>query len=122
MTEDTKKKSQKEEKPLDKMTVKELKEIAMAIPHDHTEIAVSDMKKDQLLSFIKEAQGISDEKPEKKVKKTAEKIPLSKGEIKAKIKDLQKEKQAVRNQNDEKLVRALRRRISRLKKMSRKIA
>ncbi|MDT8274319.1 MAG: transcription termination factor Rho [Desulfomonilia bacterium] len=122
MTEETKKKFQKEEKPLDKMTVKELKEIAMAIPHDHTEIAVSDMKKDQLLSFIKEVRGILDEKPEKKVKKTAEKVPLSKGEIKAKIKDLQKEKQAVRNQNDEKLVHVLRRRISRLKKMTRKIA
>ena len=122
MTEETKKHPHKEEKPLDKMTVKELKEVAMEIPHDHTEIAVSDMKKEQLLAFIKQARGIHDEKPEKKKKKAPEKISLTKGEMKAKIKELQKEKLSARDQQDWKKLSLLRRRISRLKKMTRKSA
>ena len=67
MADKQKKDEKKTEKPLDKMTVVELREIAKEIP-DVT--GVSGMKKDQLLSIIKEAQGIKDEEPpQKKAKK-----------------------------------------------------
>ncbi|MGC9325087.1 MAG: transcription termination factor Rho [Desulfomonilia bacterium] len=122
MTEETKKSHHKEEKPLDKMTVKELKEVAKEIPHDHTEIAVSDMKKDQLLAFIKQARGIVDEEPVKKKKKATVKIALTKQDLKAKIKELKKEKKAARDKDDRQRAYLLRRRINRLKKKTRKIA
>ena len=44
MTEKTKINEHKEDKPLEKMTVKDLKEIALEIPHDHDKVAVRDMK------------------------------------------------------------------------------
>ncbi len=121
MTEETKKK-QKEEKPLGKMTVKELKEAALEIPHDHTQIAVSDMKKDELIAFIKQARGIVDEEPARKKKKVAVKIALTKAEIKEKLKALRQEKKAGQEALDKKMAKALRRRISRLKKQTRNIA
>jgi len=117
-----KKPHKKEEKPLDKMTVKELKEIATEIPHDHVAVAVSDMKKEELLAFIKEARGIADEEPVKKRKKAKVKIVLTKQELKAKLVKLKEEKQAARSAKDKQLENQLRRRISRLKKMTRKIA
>ena len=69
-----------EEKSLEKMTVKELKAIAMEIPRS---VAVHDMKKAELIEFIKEARGISEKAPVKTAKKFVEKIKLSKSEIKA---------------------------------------
>ena len=122
MTEESKKKQHKEEKPLEKMTVKELKEVALEIPHDHASVAVSDMKKDELLAFIKEARGIVDEEPVKKKKKAQVKVALTKPEIKAKIKKLRQEKKAAQTAEEKKKAKALRHRISRLKKQSRKIA
>jgi len=122
MTEESKKKHHKEEKPLEKMTVKELKEVALEIPHDHATIAVRDMKKDELLAFIKEARGIVDEEPVKKKKKAHVKIALTKPEIKAKIRKLQEEKKAVQTSEDKKKAEILRHRINKLKKKSRKIA
>lgn len=122
MSEETRKKSHKEDKPLEKMTVKDLKEIALEIPHDHLEIAVSDMHKDQLVAFIKEARGISDEAPGKKVKKAKViKVALTKQEIKAKIKKLKEEQASAQELKDGEKAQVLRRRISRLKKQSRKI-
>lgn len=121
MTEETKKK-QKEEKPLEKMTVKELKEAALVIPHDHTEIAVSDMKKDELIAFIKQARGIVDEEPARKKKKVAVKVALTKAEIKEKLKALRQEKKAGQETLDKKTAKTLRRRISKLKKQTRNIA
>jgi hypothetical protein len=50
------KKEKKEVKALEKMTVKELRAIATDIPRS---IAVHDMKKDELIAFIKEARGVS---------------------------------------------------------------
>jgi hypothetical protein len=119
----TEKKSPKEEKPLEKMTVKELREIALEIPHEHTETAVRDMDKEQLVAFIKKSRGIVDEevhhRPKKKVKT---RIVLTKQDIKAKIRTLRKEKAAAASEKDDKGVAVLRRRISRLKKLSRKTA
>jgi len=112
------KKTRKEEKPPEKMTVKELREIALTLPHSG---AVHDMKKEELIAFIKEAKGIPAEKPrshEPKVKK----VPLNKAELKARIVELRKEKTEALNGKDRKRVGRLRRTISRLKKKTRRAA
>ena len=120
MAEETKKKvRKKEEKSLDKMTVKELKAIAMEIPRG---VAVHDMKKEELIAFIKEARGIKEEEPEKVEKKIVVKIKLSKSEIKGKIKQLKREKKAAQEGFNRKEIDLLRRRISRLKKQTRRMA
>ena len=123
MTEESKMKQHKDDKPLEKMTVKDLREIALEIPHDHTSVAVRDMKKDELVAFIKEARGIVDEEPaKKKVYAKAVKIALTKTQIKQKIRTLREEKKAARQAKDQNKADILRRRINKLKKQSRKIA
>lgn len=119
----TEKKAHKEEKPLERMTIKELRDIALEIPHEHTEIAVRDMTKEQLVAFIKKARGIEDEAPAHAPKKKAKvKVALSKQDVKAKIRLLKKEKDQATQNKDSKALCILRRRINRLKKLSRKIA
>lgn len=119
MAEDTKKKEHKEEeKSLEKMTVKELKAIAMEIPRS---VAVHDMKKAELIDFIKEARGITEEAPAKVVKKVEKKIKLSKSEIKRIIKKLKEEKKAAQTTNSREKTDFLRRRISHLKKQTRRL-
>lgn len=118
MAEDTKKKEHQEEKSLEKMTVKELKAIAMEIPRS---VAVHDMKKAELIDFIREARGISEEAPAKVVKKVEKKIKLSKSEIKSIIKKLKEEKKAAQEANNRKETDFLRRRISHLKKQTRRL-
>ena len=58
MSEETHKKEHKEhdEKHLEKLTIKELREIAAEIPHEK---AIHDMKKEELITFIKEVRGIT---------------------------------------------------------------
>jgi protein-arginine kinase activator protein McsA len=99
------------EKPLEKMTVKELREIAKDIPGM---TGVHAMKKEELISGIKEAKGIEDEP----TKKTAG----STQELKLKIKALKAERQAALEAKDKKKATIFRRRISRLKKKTRKVA
>jgi hypothetical protein len=119
MAEETKKKvRKKEEKSLEKMTVKELKAVAMEIPRA---MAVHDMKKGELIAFIKEARGIKEEEPDKVEKKVIEKIKLSKSEIKGKIKQLKEEKKVAQETFNKKRLDFLRRRISRLKKQTRRM-
>ncbi len=123
MTEESKKKQHKDEKPLEKMTVKDLRDIALEIPHDHATVAVRDMKKEELVAFIKEARGIVDEEPaKKKVSVKAEKVALTKPEVKQKIRALRQEKKAAQDAKETKKADILRRRINKLKKLSRKIA
>lgn len=105
------------EKPLDKMTVKELKEVALRIPGLE---GVTAMKKEELLAVIKEERGIEEEKPEKKKKKKVSKTELSVKELKGKILELREEKRAAREANDRHKIDILRRRINRLKKRTRK--
>jgi hypothetical protein len=120
MVEETKKKEHKKaEKSLEKMTVKELRAIAIEIPRA---VAVSDMKKEELIACIKEARGIKDEVHVKIKKKVVAKIKLSKSEIKGKIKQLKEEKKAAQAAKDRKKMDFLRRRISHLKKQTRKFA
>jgi hypothetical protein len=107
------------EKPLDKMTAKELREIAAKIPGVE---GVHAMKKEQLLEVIKKARGIKEEAPaEKREKRGVEKDPRIK-ELKQKIILLQQEKEAARAARDRKKLDVLRRRINRLKKRTRKVA
>ena len=77
-------KKEHEEKHLEKLTVKELREIAAEIPHER---AIHDMKKEEIVAFIKEARGIKDEKPVKK-KKHVIKSKMTKPELKARIREL----------------------------------
>jgi hypothetical protein len=121
MAEERKNHPAKEEKPLEKMTVKDLKEIAMAIPHEHTEVAVSDMKKGELIAFIKKARGITDDAPARK-KKTEPRAALTKQEIKRTIQSLRADKKSARDAGEKTRADIIRRKINRLKKLSRKTA
>ena len=107
------------QKPLNKMTAPELREVGKEIPGV---TGVHAMKKDELLSVIKEYYGIEDEAPIKKKKKKTEKPTVSVKELKAKIVQLRETKGDVRATKDRKKVDILRRRINRLKKQTRKVA
>ncbi|MBN1380896.1 MAG: transcription termination factor Rho [Deltaproteobacteria bacterium] len=114
----TEEKKKHEEKSLEKMTVKELREIALEIPHAK---AVHDMKKDELVAFIKEAKGIQDEASAGKKHKVA-KIKLTKPELKAKLRELKDSRAQALEVHEKEKAALLRRRISRLKKKSRHMA
>ena len=99
------------DKPLEKMTVKDLREIAKEIP----EIAgVHGMKKDELLVAIKEARGIKVE--------PVKKADASIADVKKKIKALKTQRRAAIEAKDSKLATICKRRISRLKKKTRRAA
>jgi hypothetical protein len=106
------------EKPIDKMTATELREIAMGIEGI---TGVHAMKKEELLKAVKEARGIVDEEPAKKAKK-APKVEAGVEALKKKIVALKEEKEAARKSKDKKKVDIYRRRINRLKKKTRKAA
>ena len=107
------------EKLLDRMTAKELREIAKEIPGV---AGVTAMKKEELLAIIKKHRGIKDEKPAKKKKVKIDKPIISIKELKEKIAELRGEKKAARQANDRHKVDILRRRINRFKKRTRKAA
>ena len=97
------------EKPLEKMTVTDLREMAK----DITEISgVHGMKKEELIAAIKKSKGII----EKPVKKT----DASLGEIKKKIKAVKTQRLAAIESKDKKMAKIYKRRISKLKKKSRR--
>jgi hypothetical protein len=110
-------------KPLDKMTVVELREAAK---EEITGITgVSGMKKDQLLQALKEARGIEDEAPapkKKKKKGTGPAKAMTVKEMKEEIVRLRTEREALRQEKDKKKLAIIRRRINRLKKKTRKAA
>ncbi len=99
-----------DEKPLEKMTAPELKEVAGKIPGV---TGVTAMKKDELIALIKEYRGIADEDDKKA---DSSKI----GKLKKKIVDLKAAKAAAQDAKNKKEIDILRRRINRLKKMTRK--
>lgn len=138
MAEEVKKEEQQAEKPLDKMTVAELREALKKELPDMT--GLSSMKKDQLLEAIKEARNSEDETPAKETtaqkaapqkaapkkaapKKTAgpKKVMTAK-EMKQEIVRLRAEREAIRQEGDKKKIEIIRRRINRLKKLTRKAA
>ncbi len=106
-----KKKKANKEKPLEKMTAKELREIAMEI---EGVTGVHAMNKGELIQVIKEARGIVDEKKKEK--------SIDVRAIKAKIKELKKKREEARAAGDKRMVDILRRKISRLKKKTRRAA
>ena len=103
------KKKETKEKPLDKMTSKELREIAMKIPEI---TGVHGMNKTELVSEIKRSRGIKDD------------IPKGKGstarEIKQKIKKIKADHAAALESDDRKMAAIYRKKIIRLKKKSRR--
>ncbi len=99
------------EKPLEKMTVKELREMAKDLPGI---TGVHAMKKDDLLDKIKKAKGIKDE--------PVKKVDANIAELKQKIRALKVERRAALAAKDKKKATIFRRRISRLKKKTRRIA
>jgi hypothetical protein len=103
---------------LEKLTIKELREIATELPHER---AIVDMKKEELVAFIKEARGIKDEAPVKK-KKRAVKIKMTKPELKARIRELKVLRGQALESNENKKAATLRHRISQMKKKSRHVA
>jgi hypothetical protein len=114
-----------EEKPLDKMTVIELREAEKKEIPDIT--GVSGMKKEQLLKVLKEARGIEEKAPAKKKKKKKTSAPgstkeMSVKEMKEEIVRLRAERESIRKEGDKKKIEIIRRRINRLKKMTRKAA
>ena len=122
MAEEVKNDEQQAEKPLDKMTVVELR---AALKEDAPDITgVTGMKKDQLLEALKEVRGIKD-KPaaKKKKKKTAgPKKEMTVSEMKQEIVRLRAERESIRQEGDKKKIEIIRRRINRLKKLTRKAA
>jgi hypothetical protein len=99
------------EKPLEKMTVTDLREIAKDIPEI---TGVHGMKKEELIVAIKKSKGIVDEPVKKK--------DASLGEIKQKIKAVKAQRRAAIEAKDKKMATIYKRRISRLKKKSRRAA
>ena len=111
--------TQPDEKPLDKMTVPELKEVARAIPGV---TGATSMKKAELLELIKEHRGIKDEEPVKQKKKKVGEKEITVKDLKEKVVQLKSEKKEALEAQDKKKVDILRRRINRLKKQTRKVA
>jgi len=120
MSEETHKKEHRDDdgKHLEKLTVKELREIAAEFPHEK---AIHEMKKEELIAFIKEAKGIKDEAPVKK-KRHIGKIKMTKPELKAKIRELKALRLQALESNEQEKSSRLRRQISQLKKKLRRIA
>ncbi len=108
-----KEKKEKKEKPLDRMTAKELREYALTLGEI---VGVHGMNKEELIAAIKEIKGISDDSP-----KAAKSVNVR--ELKEKIKVLRAQKDEARSsQAGRNTIDILRRRINRLKKRTRKAA
>jgi hypothetical protein len=96
------------EKPLEKMTAKELREMALGI----SEITgAHGMNKPELISAIKQARGIAEDTPRRAVSSVRE--------VKVKIRALKEKRIAALAAKDAKLATRYRRTISRLKKKTR---
>lgn len=106
-----KEKPEKKEKPLDRMTAKELRETALKIPEI---TGVHGMNKAELLGAIKKERGIVDVETKKS--------DVSIRQIKEKIQNLKAQKAEAQEQQDKAKAKILRRRISRLKKKTRRAA
>ena len=99
------------EKPLEKMTAKELRDTAMEIPEV---TGVHGMNKSELISEIKQARGI----PEKQKKRSDRSVR----DVKKKIKELKAKLQNAHEEKDGKKAAIYRRQVSRLKKKTRRAA
>jgi len=110
------KKKESKEKDLDRMTVKELKEVAA---ESADLVGVHAMKKAELLAAIKDAKGIKEEKaPKEKIEKGV----ITVKELKEKIIAFKTQRKEARKARDKRMVHILRRKINRLKKETRRIS
>lgn len=108
-----KEKKEKKEKPLDRMTAKELREHALTLGEI---VGVHGMNKEELIGAIKELKGISDEGA-KAVKS------VNVRELKEKISALRQTKvEAAAADANRAKINILRKRINRLRKRTRKTA
>ncbi len=105
------KKKEAKEKPLEKMTATELRELAKEIP-DIT--GAHGMNKPELVTAIKQARGIEDTQKKKR--------RGSVREIKAMIQQLKKDRAAALEAQDARKATIYKRKISRLKKKTRRAA
>ena len=105
------KKKEAKEKPLEKMTATELRELAKEIPDI---VGAHGMNKVELVAAVKKARGI-EEAPRKKGRGSVR-------EIKAQIQQLKKERAAALEAKDARLATICKRKISRLKKQTRRAA
>ena len=112
---------EKKEKPLEKMTAKELREMALGLPGIH---GVHAMKKEELITAIRTAKGITEPEPkrEKKVFVKKEKVILTVAQLKQKVKELRAKREELLQQKNVKMAEILRKRISRFKKKTRRAA
>ncbi len=112
---------EKKEKPLEKMTAKELREMALGLPGIH---GVHAMKKEELITAIRAAKGITEPEPkrEKKVFVKKEKVILTVAQLKQKVKALRAKREELLQQKNVKMAEILRKRISRFKKKTRRAA
>ena len=104
-------KTESKEKPLEKMTATELRDVAKEIPEI---TGVHGMNKTELVSAIKKARGIE----ETAGKKNAGQVR----ELKKKIKELKAQQAAALEADDSRMAAIYRKRIIRLKKKTRKAA
>ena len=112
---------EKKEKPLEKYTAKELREMALGLPGVH---GVHAMKKEELIEAIRKAKGITEPEPkkEKKIVVKKEKVVLTVGQLKQKVKELRVKRMEFLQQRNWKRAEILRKQISRLKKKTRRAA
>jgi hypothetical protein len=105
-------KKETKQKTLEEMTVKALRQLALGIEGI---VGVHAMKKEELIEAIKKVKGISDEPGAR----------LASGlikDLKQRIKKLSAQKEEAQKAKDAARVKILRRRISRLKKKTRRAA
>ncbi len=112
---------EKKEKPLEKLTATELREMALGLEGIH---GVHAMKKEELIEAIRKAKGITEPevKKEKVIVVRKEKVVLTVLQLKQKSQELRAKKVEALQQKNWKLAEILRRRISRLKKKTRRAA
>jgi excinuclease UvrABC helicase subunit UvrB len=114
---------EKKEKPLEKMTAKELREMALGLPELQ---GVHAMKKEELIAAVRKAKGITEPEPKPRKEKEAvpkkEKVILTASQLKQKVKELRLKREEILQQENWKMAKILRKRISRLKKMTRRAA
>jgi hypothetical protein len=112
---------EKKEKPLEKMTATELREMALGLQGIE---GVHAMKKEELLVAIRAAKGIPapEAKKERKPIAKKEKVVLTSSQLKQKVKELRAKKEEALQQTNLKLAYILTRQISRLKKKTRRLA
>ena len=112
---------EKKEKPLERMTAKELREMALELQGIQ---GVHAMKKEELITAIRAAKGIPEQegKKERKAFVKKERVVLTPAELKKKVQELRLKREEALQQHNRTLAEILKKRISRTKKMTRRVA